>query len=183
MLRAAGLSFVTDPARIDEEAVIGALLAEGAHARDVVDTLAELKAAKIAARHPEAVVVGSDQVLAFGGALIGKPATQDAARAQLSAMSGQSHGLLSAAVVYHEGQPVWRHVEVVKMTMRAVSDAYIEAYVARNWAEIQHSAGGYQIEAEGIRLFDRIEGSYHAILGLPLLPLLGYLAARGWIET
>ena len=182
MLRDAGVAFEALPARVDEETVLMSLQAEGASPRDIADTLAELKAEKIARKNPVAVVLGSDQILSFQGKLLTKPETPEVAKNQVSAFSGGTHSLISAAVIYFEGEPVWRTISIAKMTVRNLSDAYVASYVDRNWAEIQHCVGAYQVESEGARLFSRIDGSYHAVLGLPLLPVLGYLTQRGWIE-
>ena len=181
LLTAAGIAFTAVPHRVDEGAIRAALEAEGAHPRDIADTLAEQKAAKIAAKRPDAVVIGADQVADLDGRVLSKPGTADALRAQLRALRGRDHRLFSAVVVYQEGRPVWRHMGEVRLTMRAVSDAFLEGYVARN-PDAQACAGGYQIEGEGMRLFDSIEGSYFDVLGLPLLPLVGYLTKRGWID-
>ncbi len=148
----------------------------------MADALAEFKAQKVAASDPAAWVIGSDQVLDLKGAVLSKPATPDQAADQLRALSGQTHRLLSAAVIFHEGQPVWRHVGQVRLTMRQLGNKYIEEYVARNWESIRHSVGGYKIEEEGIRLMGRIEGDYFNILGLPLLELLSFLTLREVIE-
>lgn len=178
----AGLDVVADSARIDEDAIKAALLAEGAPPRDIADTLAEAKARKVAGRHPGALVLGCDQVLAHDGACLSKPDTPDAARAQLARLRGGQHRLLSAAVLYRDGTPLWRHVGTVRLTMRDASDAYLDAYVARNWDSIRHSVGAYKLEEEGVRLFTRIEGDYFTVLGLPLLDLLSYLTLRGEID-
>ncbi len=122
-------------------------------------------------------------MLEFNGKAWGKPETITEARAQLCEFRGKTHHLLSAAVLYHEANPVWRHVGKVRLTMRDFSDAWLDEYLARNWESIQHSVGGYKLEEEGIRLFSNIEGDYFTILGLPLLPLLGYLGQRGFIAT
>jgi len=182
ILRDAGVIFKALPARVDEETVLLSLQAENASPRDIADTLAELKAEKIARKYPEAVVLGSDQILSFQGKLLTKPETPEIAREHISAFSGGTHSLISAAVIYFDGKPVWRNIAIAKMTVRNLSEDYIGAYVDRNWSEIQYCAGAYQIESEGARLFSRIDGSYHAVLGLPLLPVLGYLTQRGWIE-
>ena len=183
LLRAAGLDVIAHPARIDEETVKQSLLAEGAKPRDIADALAALKAAKAAARNPGALILGCDQVLDFMGTLFSKPETPDQARTQLSTLRGQTHSLLSAAVLYDGGEPIWRHIGQARLTMRSFSDSYLDAYIARNWPEISHSVGGYLLESEGVRLFDRIEGDYFTILGLPMLPLLSYLATRGFIPS
>lgn len=181
MLEAAGLEIAVAAARVDEESVKAALLAEGATPRDVADALAEMKAVKVAAR-TGGLVLGADQVLEAGGALISKPKCPAEAVAQILSLSGRTHRLLSAAVLVRDGAPVWRHVGVARLTMRTLSPGFVEAYVARTWDEIRHSVGGYQIEAEGIRLMARIEGDHFTILGLPLLELLNYLVISGEIE-
>lgn len=183
MLADAGVLVEAMAARIDEESIRAALEAEGAKPRDVADTLAEMKARKLAERNPEAVVIGSDQVLEFGGAVWGKPESPDAAKAQLQALRGKTHKLISAVVLYDRGEPVWRHVGEVRLTMRAFSDEYLENYLARNWDEVRHCVGAYQLEAEGARLFAQVDGNHFTVLGMPLLPLLNYLAQRGFIAA
>jgi septum formation protein len=183
MLTAAGIVVRAEPARIDEDQVRRALEAEGASSRDVADALAEMKAAKLSDRHPEAFVLGADQVLDFKGRVFAKPENPEEARDQLRALRGQSHKLLSAAVLYQGGQPQWRHVGEARLTMRDFSDSYLEEYLSRNWDRIRHSVGGYRLEEEGVRLFSSISGDHFTILGLPLLPLLSYLAQRGIIAA
>jgi septum formation protein len=183
LIRNAGLAVTPDPARIDETAITRSLLAEGARPRDVADTLAELKAARVAPRNPGAVVIGCDQVAARGAEIFGKPSSLQDARSRLTTLRSQTHSLFSAVVVYHDGNPVWRHVAEARLTMRSFSDAWLETYLSRNWETIRHSAGGYLVEAEGIRLFSRIEGDWPTILGLPILPLFGYLGDRGFIPA
>lgn len=183
LLRAAGIPLTATPARIDEESVRAALEAEGATPRDIADTLAEMKAQRVAHRNPGAVVLGCDQVLDFNGRAWGKPETPEAARAQLQSLRGNTHRLLSAVVLYHQGEPQWRHVGQVRLTMRDFSDDWLDGYIARNWESLRHSAGGYLLEEEGVRLFSAVEGDYFTVLGLPLLPLLGYLGQRGFIAT
>jgi septum formation protein len=158
-----------------------ALLAAGAKSRDVADTLAELKARKVADKRPGDLVLGCDQVLEFEGAVFVKPETQDEARDHLRQLRGKSHRLLSAIVAYEDAQPVWRHVAEARLTMHHISDAYLDEYVTRNWNSIRHSVGGYKIEEEGVRLFSAITGDHFTILGMPLLPLLAWLGTRGMI--
>lgn len=183
LLTAAGVQAMARPARVDEEAIRAALAAEEATPRDVADVLAETKARKIAEKDPEALVLGCDQVLEFRHEIFAKPESRDQARAQLLALRGQTHRLLSAVVLYDRAQPVWRHVGTVRLTMRDFSDSYLDGYLDRNWPDIASSVGGYKLEAEGSRLFSAIEGDYFTTLGLPLLPLLAYLGLRGFIEA
>ncbi len=183
LLQAAGLAVSARNPRIDEAAIRQGLEAEAATPRDIADALAEMKARKIADREGDALVLGCDQVLEFRHRVWGKPESQQEALAQLQTFRGQSHKLLSAIVLYDAGKPIWRHVAEVRLTMRDMSDDWLQAYVARNWDGIRQSVGGYRLEEEGIRLFSAIEGDYFTILGLPLLPLLGYLGERGFITT
>lgn len=179
LLENAGLIVEVVPARIDESAMRQALAAEGASSRDIADALAGSKAAKISRRHPDRLVLGCDQILDHRGEILAKPDSPEDVRAQLESLLADRHDLLSAAVVCEDGQAIWRHVGVARLTMRNASSAYLDDYVARNWESIRHSIGGYKLEEEGVRLFSTIEGDYFTILGLPLLPLLSWLTARG----
>lgn len=183
LLRNASVAFTVQVARIDEDAVRMSLQSENASPRDIADTLAELKAQKIAAKHPDALVIGCDQILALDQDIFTKPDTQAQALDQLRALRGRRHQLLSAAVIYGEGKPLWRHVGIVRLHMRDASDDYLAAYVDRNWDSIRHAVGAYKLEEEGVRLFTRIEGDYFNVLGLPLLELLSYLTLRGTLQT
>lgn len=183
MLRAAGLDPTPIAPRVDEAAIRDALMVEGAHPRDIADTLAEMKARKVAEKHPTDLVIGCDQVLALDHQTFAKPETPDDARAQLRQLRGKTHKLLSALVVYENAEPGWRFVGEARLTMHQFSDAYLDDYLSRNWDSIRHSVGCYKIEEEGVRLFSAITGDHFTILGLPLLPLLAYLGNRGMIAT
>ena len=183
LLQNAGLSVTARPARIDEDAIRAALQAENAKPRDIADTLAELKARKLADKNPTALVLGCDQVLACIGQTFAKPTSLADARQQLQTLRGQTHHLHSAIVLYHQAKPVWRHIASAKLTMRPFSDAFLDDYLDRNWPAIQHAVGAYLLESAGIRLFSAVEGDYFGILGLPLLPLLNYLTLRGFIPS
>jgi septum formation protein len=183
LLRAAGVATEARPARIDEDAVRAALEAEGASPRDQADMLAELKARKIAEKTGTGLVLGCDQILEMKRRIFTKPENPEDARTQLTNLRGQTHRLLSAAVLYEDAKPVWRFVGEARLTMRNFSDSYRDNYIARNWDSIRHAVGCYKLEEEGIRLFSAIEGDHFTILGLPLLPLLSYLQTRGIIPA
>lgn len=183
MLRAAGVPFEVVVARIDEEALTAALLAEERPARDIADALAEMKAARVSDKVPGALVVGADQTLSCQGRLLSKPGSPEEAREQLGFLMGRTHSLHSAAVIYRGGEPLWRHVSEGRLTMGRLSDEWLDGYLQRNWEAVRQSVGGYRIEEEGVRLFSRIEGDHFTVLGLPLLPLLSFLAGRGTIPS
>ena len=170
-------------ARIDEQMIKMALLAEQAPPRDIADTLAEMKARNVSEKHPGALVLGCDQVLEHRGEMLHKPRDRDEAIAQLYQLRGDRHSLLSAAVLYEDGEPLWRHVGQVRLRMRDASDAYIKDYVERNWDSIRYAVGCYKLEEEGVRLFSQIEGDYFHVLGMPFLELLNYLTLRGDLTT
>jgi septum formation protein len=181
LLRRAGVPHEVLPAAVDEAAVKAGMAAEGAPALDVADALAEMKARRVAGRVPGTLVLGADQVLACDGRLFDKPADLAEARAQLAWLRGRSHELLSAAVLYDAGAPVWRHVGRARLAMRAFSDRFLDAYLEGQGEAVLDSVGAYKLEAGGAPLFDRIDGDVFTIMGLPLLELLAYLRVRGVI--
>ncbi len=179
LLRQANVDHRVEVPRVDEEMIKAALLAESAPPRDIADTLAEMKARKISEKNPGALVLGCDQVLDHKGMLLSKPRDRADALAQLMALRGDRHALLSAAVICEDGKPIWRHVGQVRLRMREVGDLYLHDYIDRNWESIRHAVGCYKLEEEGVRLFSGIEGDYFTVLGMPLLELLNYLTLRG----
>jgi septum formation protein len=183
LLEAAGLSFRVVPADIDEAALKRELARQvpAAGAAAVAQDLARAKARAVSARFPSACVVGADQVLELDDTLFDKPADLAAARAQLMRLRGKMHRLLTAVSVALGGEIVWHHLQTATMTMRAFSPEFLDWYLAKAGADVVRSVGAFEIEGPGIQLFDRIDGDYFAILGLPLLPLLGELRARGVI--
>jgi septum formation protein len=182
-LENAGVAVSVMPARIDEDAIRQSLEAEDATPRDVADTLAEFKARKISDKNPGALVIGCDQVLEFKGQVMTKAPDVVTARAQLKKLRGNQHKLMSAAVLYDDGKPVWRHVGETRLRMRPFSDAYLDDYLDRNWVSVQSAVGCYKLEEEGVRLFSRVEGDYFNVLGLPLLELLNHLTVTGTLTA
>lgn len=187
MLKAAGVPFSVDVAAIDEAAAKDSLKGERAPPRAVAETLAELKARRVGQRRPDALVLGCDQVLSLGteagAAIFDKPADRAAAAAQLRALSGQRHILISAAVVVREGRLLWHHADMAELTMRPLSDDFIDGYLQSAGDDVLHSVGAYQLEGLGAQLFSAVRGDFFTILGLPLLPLLGFLREHGVVPT
>lgn len=183
LLRQAKLDFEVMLPQVDEDAIKTALIAEHAKPRDIADALAEMKARKIGLKHPDAIVLGCDQVLDFQGRLLSKPESKDHAIDQLKEMQDTRHSLYSAAVIVESGEPIWRHVGQVRLVMRKLSDDFISDYVDRNWNSIRHAVGAYKLEEEGVRLFSLIDGDHFNVLGLPFIELLNFLAVRGMIKT
>jgi septum formation protein len=179
MLAAAGVDFVTDPAELDE----AALLRPGAEAEDTALTLAAAKALAVSHRHPGKVVLGADSVLAFKGELIGKSTDAAAAKALLLRLSGRRHRIVSAASLVRDGQVVWRHVGEGGLWMRPLNEAFVDAYLAAESPAILASVGCYHLEGRGAQLFDRIEGDFFSILGLPLLEVLAALREQGALPS
>ena len=179
MLADAGLSFEALDAGVDETAVKQALLAEHAAPAEVARALAELKAIKISQARPGALVVGADQVLACDAQLFDKPAALDQAAATLRALAGKSHVLVSAVAVAADGAPIWHHADQATLRMRRLTDAALAAYLAVEGETVLQSVGAYRLEGLGAQLFERVDGDYFTVLGLPLLPLLDFLRGHG----
>lgn len=183
LLQQAGVSFTTDAADIDERAAEAPLVEAGAPPDDIAAVLAEAKALAVSERHPGAFVIGADQVLGFEGERWTKPADMAAARRQLLALRGKTHTLHSALAAAVDGETVWRANVPAYLTMRDYSPEFIGRYLAAVGEAALQSVGAYQLEGRGIQLFDRIDGDFFTILGLPLLPLLAELRERGLIDT
>ncbi|MBV2142032.1 Maf-like protein [Falsochrobactrum sp. TDYN1] len=182
LLKNAGIEFSGESADIDERAVEAPLYKSGASPEDVALVLAEAKALDVSARHPDTVVIGCDQTLSMGDEIFHKPADMDAARRQLLKFSGQTHHLNSAVVLVKNGGTLWRHVSVARMTMRDLDPGFVGRYLGRVGDIALASVGAYQVEGSGIQLFERIDGDYFTIVGLPLLPLLAELRKENLID-
>lgn len=179
LLDAAGLRFEARPAAVDEAAIKEAARAEGIAPADAAIMLAEAKAERIARRDPDALVIGCDQLLVCEGRWFDKPADVAAARAQLLALRGRRHELVTAVVCHRHGGRIWQHVAVPRLVMREFSDAFLDAYLAAEGERVTASVGAYRLEGPGVQLFASVQGEHAAILGLPLLPLLGFLRQHG----
>ncbi len=182
LLRNAGLEIRVMPSDVDERAVEEPLLESGVTPDEIAMILAEAKALDVGDQIKSALVVGADQVLEFEGERLTKPADMEQARRQLLRLSGQTHALHSAVALVRNGNTIWRHVATARLTMRVLSPEFIGWYLAQTGDAALSSVGGYQLESLGIQLFDKIEGDYFTILGLPLLPLLGQLREIGTIK-
>ncbi len=182
LLKNAGIEFSNESADIDERAVEAPLYETGATPEDVAQVLAEAKALDVSEKNPGAVVIGCDQTLSLGEDIFHKPADMEAAGRQLLQFSGKTHQLNSAVVLVKDGETLWRHVSVARMTMRALSPAFIGRYLGRVGDRALSSVGAYQVEGPGIQLFEKIEGDYFTIVGLPLLPLLAELRKEQLID-
>ncbi|HKR24702.1 MAG TPA: nucleoside triphosphate pyrophosphatase [Allosphingosinicella sp.] len=179
MLEAAGIAFEAVPAALDEEEAKAGLVAAGFEPRDLAEMLAEMKSKSVAAP-PDALVIGADQVLELDdGTVLSKPTSRADALDQLRRLSGQTHYLHSAAVVIEQGERVWGETESVAMDVRPLGEAFLQSYLDAEYEAVRGNVGGYRIEGMGAQLFEEVEGSYFAVLGLPLLPLLAYLRERG----
>lgn len=185
LLQAAGLAFTVVPADVDEPELRATLRRQdpGASPSDVAQKLAVAKAETVSRHHTSAVVFGADQVLVLDDEILTKAPDVAAAREVLARLSGREHVLHSAVAIAEEGTVNWTYTANVRMVMRELSPAAIDDYVARAGDAVTESVGAYQIEGLGIQLFDRIEGDYFAILGLPMLPLLAELRKRGIIAA
>jgi septum formation protein len=182
MLARAGIEMSVVPAAVDEAAVKAAAKAAGLSASALALRLAGMKAMRIAMRRTGALVIGADQVLDQDGTWFDKPRDPGEAAAHIRRLRGGSHELATAICCARDGRLIWHHTETPRLVMRELSDAFITDYVAREGEALLACVGAYRLEGRGIQLFDRIEGDFFTILGLPLLPLLGFLRAEGAIS-
>lgn len=183
VLRRVGLVFQAKAALVDEDAIKQSAFAEGLSAEDTAVLLADAKAQRLSMRNPESLVIAGDQMLLCEDRRFDKPVDMAAARQQLQALRGKTHVLPTAIVAWRQGQRIWHHMALPRMTMRPFSDDVLDAYLAVEGESVLASVGGYRIEGPGLQLFDRIEGAQDSILGLPLLPLLGFLRQHGVLAS
>jgi septum formation protein len=178
LLKNAGLTFSCEAADIDERAAEKPLLEAGAPPEDIASILAQAKAMDVSAKNPGKLVIGADQTLGCGDQRFNKPEDDAQARRQLLALAGKSHNLHSAICCAKDGEILWETVSTATLTMRSLTPEEVGQYMAQVGDAVRSSVGCYQLEGIGIQLFEKIEGDYFTILGLPLLPLLGYLRAE-----
>lgn len=184
MLEAAGVAHEAMAANVDEDAAKQAFRMQGLSPRNLADALAELKALKLSQRHGDAFVLGADQVLATDdGEIFDKPQSREDAVRQLLKLRGKTHSLISAAVIARSGKAIWRAVDEAKLTVRPFSDAFLAAYLDREWPAIAGCVGCYRLEAMGAQLFSKIRGDHFTILGLPLLAVLDFLRIQGELTS
>lgn len=181
LLTAAGVAFTADPADLDEDRLMAGLA--GAPAQTVAQSLAEQKALTVSRRHPGRLVLGGDSVIAFDSEFLSKCATMAEAGALLSRLSGREHLLVSAAALARDGNLSWTHVSPCRMTMRTLSPQFLADYLALEGPAILSSVGCYHFEGRGAQLFDKVEGDYFSVLGLPLLPVLAQLRKEGLLNA
>ena len=180
-MRAAGVAFEIEPSTIDEAAVKRLYRRQGKTALACAGALAEAKAKAIASRYPDSLVVAVDQILVAGDEWFDKPVDLAAAEEQLQRLRGQEHTLATAACAVRGDRCLWRATATPRLTMRRFGDAFLAGYIAAEGDAILGSVGAYRLEGRGIQLFERIEGDYFSILGLPLLELLELLRGHGLV--
>ncbi len=178
ILTSAGVAVTVEKPSVDEAALKADMSGRGASGEDIAQALADAKAVAVSRRRP-GLVIGGDQVLRFNGVLHDKAENLTEARARLAELAGETHELVGGVALARDGVVVRRHLEVSRLRMRALSDAALDRYMAAAGDAILASVGCYQFEGLGAQLFDRVDGDYFAILGLPLLPLLAMLRAEG----
>ncbi|HCF25172.1 MULTISPECIES: Maf family nucleotide pyrophosphatase [unclassified Novosphingobium] len=177
MLDAAGVTYRAVPAHLDERALEAGL--GDASPGQVAVELAAAKALAVARDHPGALVLGSDSLVEVDGRRFDKPESRDQAADHLRTFSGQEMRLYSAAALARDGAVLWRHATLARLTVRELSDAFIEDYLSHEWPAVSGCVGVFRIEARGVQLFEAIEGDHFTVLGMPLLDVLGALREAG----
>ncbi|SIQ84530.1 septum formation protein [Rhizobium sp. RU20A] len=183
LLENAGVTFTWEAAEIDERGVEEPLYRDGASPEEIALHLARAKAFDVSSRHSGAIVIGSDQTMSLGERVFHKPIDLDEARRHLEALSGKVHQLNSAIALVRDGAVVFETVVSARLAVRDLSPAFIETYLSATGPRILKSVGAYQLEAEGVQLFEAIDGDYFTIIGLPLLPLLAALRKEGLLDA
>lgn len=182
LLANAGVPFTAENAQIDERAIEQPLFASGTWPSTIALELAKAKALDVSVRHTHALVLGSDQTLSLDGTLFHKPDGINGAKRHLQALSAKTHQLNSGVALALNGTIVWEHLSIARLTMRKLSDEFIDRHLRRVGERVLSSVGAYQYEGEGVQLFQAIDGDYFTIVGLPLLPVLNELRERGVID-
>lgn len=182
LLKNAGLEFIASAPQVDERALEAPLADSGATPADVAEILAEAKAIDVSLRHPGLLTIGGDQTLSLEDIQFHKPVNMEEARRHLLAFSGKVHQLNSAVAFARDGQTIWRHLEVAHMHMRELNPEFIGRHLANVGNVALKSVGAYQLEGQGIQLFEKIDGDYFTIVGLPLMPMLKKLRELGEID-
>jgi len=182
LLKNAGVKFTTDIASIDERAIEQPLLEANLEPADIAQVLAEAKAVNVSSHHPNSLIIGCDQTLSLDDTMFHKPDDMKQARQHILNFSGKAHQLNSAIVLVYNQQTIWRHVSIANMFMRKLTPEFVGRYLARAGNHVLDSVGAYQLEGIGVQLFDRIDGDYFTIIGLPMLPLLSELRNQGVID-
>ena len=183
LLQNAGISFSAEAPGVDERAIEEANGLASMSASDVAIELAKAKALAVSRRHPDALVIGCDQTMSLGDRAYHKPSDRGAARRQLMELRGRTHCLNSGIVIASGGNVLWQQVETARLSMRNFSESFVDLYLDRVGDSVLQSVGGYQLEAEGIQLFDKVDGDYFTIIGLPLIPLLDKLRDLGELHA
>ncbi len=183
LLRRAGVSITSAPAHIDEAAIKQKLVKENTPPADIAMALATAKAQRVCRGFPDQTILAGDQVLVFNGEIFDKPTSLNEAKHQLLALRGQSHTLISAAVIFQQSQPVWQHVSQVELSMRPFSDGFLHSYLATTGDDLFTTVGGYKLESLGSQLFSSVKGDYFSVLGLPLLEVLEFLRGIGICQS
>ena len=177
MLESAGIAFRALPAQIDERAIEAEM--EGAQASEIAAKLAETKALAVSAKTPDEVVLGSDSLAVVDGRRFDKPASREEAAAHLRFFSGRTMELYSAAALVRDSRTIWSDASLASLTFIGMSDTFIAAYLDAEWPAVAGCVGVFRIEGRGVQLFERIDGDYFTVLGMPLLKVLGALRDLG----